>query len=39
VTVPFNKKLGKLSRAIRSLDRRDGIEVDWRIRKPKTLQT
>lgn len=39
VTVPFNRKLGKLSRVIRSLDRRDGIEVDWRIRKPKTLQT
>jgi hypothetical protein len=39
VTVPFQEKLGKLSKLIRSLDERDGIAVDWRIRKPKTVQT
>ena len=39
VTVPFNGKIRKLSRLIRGLDKHDGIAVDWRIRKPKTLQT
>jgi hypothetical protein len=29
----------KLSKLIRSLDKRDGIAVDWRIKKPKVVQT
>jgi len=39
VRVPFDKKVRKLSKLIRSLDKRDGIAVDWRLRKPKTVQT
>jgi uncharacterized membrane protein YhiD involved in acid resistance len=39
VTVPLGHKLGRLSKLIRSVDKQDGIDVDWRIRKPKTLQT
>jgi uncharacterized membrane protein YhiD involved in acid resistance len=38
VTVPLGKKLGRLSKVIRGLDKRD-IAVDWRVRKPKTVQT
>lgn len=38
VTVPLGKKLGRLSKIIRSLDK-DDIVVDWRVRKPKTVQT
>lgn len=38
VTVPLGKKLGRLSKLIRSLDKND-VAVDWRVRKPKTVQT
>lgn len=38
VTVPLGKKLGRLTKVIRSLDK-DGIRVDWRVRKPKMVQT
>jgi hypothetical protein len=39
VKVPLDKKVRKLSKLIRSLDKRDGIAVDWRIKKPKVVQT
>jgi uncharacterized membrane protein YhiD involved in acid resistance len=39
VKVPLDKKVRKLSKLIRNLDKRDGIAVDWRIKKPKVVQT
>jgi hypothetical protein len=39
VTVPFGHKLGRLSKAIRGIDKEEGIVVDWKIRKPKTVRT
>ena len=37
-TVPLGKKLNRLSKFIRSLDK-DDIVVDWRVRKPKNVTT
>ena len=40
VSVPLNKRLGKLTKAIReSRPDNDGIVVDWRLKKPKVVQT
>jgi hypothetical protein len=39
VSVPLNKRLNRLTKAIRDLDRKDGIVVDWRLKKPKVVQT
>jgi hypothetical protein len=39
VTVPFNKRLGKLTRIIRGLDKGEDTSVDWSTKKPKALQT
>jgi uncharacterized membrane protein YhiD involved in acid resistance len=39
VTVPFGRKLGRLSKLIRGVDKQESIAVDWRIRKPKTVRT
>ena len=39
VTVPFNKRLDKLTEIIRSLDKKENISVDWSMKKPKVLQT
>jgi len=39
VTVPFNQRLGKLTKVIRSLGKHDDIIVDWRLKKPKVVQT
>jgi hypothetical protein len=39
VTVPFGHKLGRLSKAIRAIDKQEGIVVDWKIKKPKTVRT
>jgi hypothetical protein len=39
VSVPFNKRLGKLTKAIRSLDKREDFHVDWHLKKPKVIQT
>jgi uncharacterized membrane protein YhiD involved in acid resistance len=38
VTVPFNQKLGKLTKLIRGLDERHGMSVDWDIKKYKMLK-
>lgn len=38
VTVPLGKKLGRLTKVIRSFDK-DDVVVDWKVRKPKTVQT
>jgi len=36
VSVPFDKKrLGRLTKIIRRLDKRDDISVDWSLKKPK----
>ncbi len=37
VTVPFEKRLGKLTKIIRNLDKQEEICVDWRLKKPKVL--
>jgi uncharacterized membrane protein YhiD involved in acid resistance len=39
VTMPFGEKLDQLSKLIRGLDKQDGIAVDWKIEKPKTVRT
>jgi len=39
VTVPFNQRLGKLTKVIRSLGKHDDIIVDWRLKKPEVVQT
>jgi uncharacterized membrane protein YhiD involved in acid resistance len=39
VSVPLNKRLNRLTKAIRNLDRKDGIIVDWQLKKPKVVQT
>jgi uncharacterized membrane protein YhiD involved in acid resistance len=39
VTVPFNKRLGKLTKILRGLDKREEISVDWSTKKPKVVQT
>ena len=40
VSVPFNQRLGKLTKTIRGLAKRDDISVDWSLKKPsKALQT
>ena len=38
VIVPFNQKLGKLTKLIRGLDERHGMSVDWDIKKYKMLK-
>lgn len=39
VSVPLNRRLGKLTKAMRSLDKHDDIIIDWRLKKPKVVQT
>ena len=40
VSMPLNKRLGKLTKTIRGFDKRDKISVDWALKKPnKVLQT
>jgi uncharacterized membrane protein YhiD involved in acid resistance len=39
VTVPFNERIIKLTKTIRSLDKREGIVVDWQLKRPKVVQT
>ena len=39
VSVPLNKRLGKLTKAIRSVDHHEDIQIDWKLRKPKIVQT
>lgn len=38
VTVPYQEKIRKLTKLIRSLDDRHGTSVDWDIKKVKTLK-
>ncbi len=39
VSVPFNQRLNKLTKAIRNLDKRESLIVDWHLKKPKVVQT
>lgn len=39
VSVPFNQKLTKLTKRIRSLDKREETAVDWSSKKPQVTQT
>jgi len=39
VSVPINKKLRKLTKAITNIDSKSDVVVDWRLKKPKTIQT
>lgn len=39
VSVPLNRRLGKLTKAIRSLDKHESLIVDWTLKKPKVIQT
>lgn len=39
VSVPLNRRLGKLTKAMRSLDKHDDLVIDWRLKKPKVVQT
>lgn len=39
VSVPLNRRLGKLTKAMRSLDKHDDMVIDWRLKKPKVVQT
>jgi hypothetical protein len=39
VSVPLNRRLGKLTKAMRGLDKHDDMVIDWRLKKPKVLQT
>ena len=39
VTVPFNERLGRITKMIRSLDKREGIAVDWQVKRPKVVRT
>jgi uncharacterized membrane protein YhiD involved in acid resistance len=38
VTVPFDEKIKKLSKLIKSLDGQEGTSVEWEIKKHKTLR-
>ena len=38
VTVPFNQRLGKLTKTIRGLDKRQDISVDWLSKRPNKVQ-
>lgn len=39
VSVPFNQRLNKLTKAIRNLDKHESLIVDWHLKKPKVVQT
>jgi hypothetical protein len=39
VSVPLNKRLGKLTKAIKSLDHHEEMQIDWKLKKPKIVQT
>jgi len=39
VSVPLNRRLGKLTKAMRNLDKHDDMVIDWRLKKPKIVQT
>jgi hypothetical protein len=39
VAVPLNKRINKLAKAIRSIDKREDFHVDWHLKKPKVVQT
>jgi hypothetical protein len=39
VSVPLNKRINKVAKAIRSIDKHEDFHVDWHLRKPKVVQT
>src|SRR5262249_18299865 len=39
VSVPFNQRLNKLTKAIRNLDKHESLIVDWHLKKPRVVQT
>jgi hypothetical protein len=39
VSVPLDKRLGKLTKVLRSIDKQEDLGIDWRLKKPKVVQT
>lgn len=39
VSVPLNRRIDKLAKAIRTLDKHDELVVGWQLKKPKIVQT
>jgi hypothetical protein len=39
VSVPLDKRLGKLTKVLRSIDKQEDLGIDWRLKKPKVIQT
>jgi hypothetical protein len=39
ISVPLNRRIGKLTKAIRNLDKHDPLIVDWHLKKPRVVET